>query len=324
MPTEEPVDPFAVDLAAFATYLAHERRVSPNTVASYLHDLRSLGDFLRRHRNGQVSLEDVTLPLLRSWLGERARTCKSTSLARYISAVRALFRFARRTGRRHDDPTALLRTPKIRRPLPRTISIPDASRLMEAPETAPVTSRTPRDQNEHQRRAVRDCAMLEVLYSSGLRVSELVGLDLNDVDLAHRTVRVRGKGDKERVVPLGTAACTALARYLDERPHFRHPRTGYQHPTAVFLGRLGTRLTVRQVQSLVARYGELATGRPDLHPHVLRHACATHLLDGGADLRVIQELLGHASLSTTQRYTHVSLEQVMKVYDRAHPLARPR
>jgi integrase/recombinase XerC len=166
--------------------------------------------------------------------------------------------------------------------------------------------------------------VLEVVYGSGLRVSEVVGLNLRDVDLRGCTARVRGKGNKERIVPVGRSALAALERYLAVRPALRHPVTGVQDDAALFLGRRGARLTVRQVQKLVALYGALATGRPDLHPHALRHACATHLLDGGADLRVIQELLGHASLSTTQRYTHLALDQVMKVYDRAHPLARPR
>jgi integrase/recombinase XerC len=153
-------------------------------------------------------------------------------------------------------------------------------------------------------------------------VSELVGLELSQLDLASRSARVLGKGAKERVVPLGTEALSALEAWLGLRPSVLHPRTRAQDPRALFLSRRGARLTVRQVQRLVKHHGLEATGGPSVHPHALRHACATHMLDGGADLRVIQELLGHVSLSTTQRYTHVSMEQVMKVYDRAHPLAR--
>jgi integrase/recombinase XerC len=179
----------------------------------------------------------------------------------------------------------------------------------------------PLDAAVTQAERVRDAALLEVLYGSGLRVSELVGLDLDHVALERDELRVLGKGKKERLVPLGTKAREAILAYLGSRPELRNERTGAQDPRALFLGRRGTRLGVRRVQTLVQRYGALGAGRSDLHPHALRHSCATHLLEGGADLRAIQELLGHSSLATTQRYTHVSLDQLMRVYDRAHPLA---
>jgi integrase/recombinase XerC len=324
----DPNDPLAQDLAAFATYLTHERRASLRTVEHYMRDLATLATYVRSHLDSPATVEKISLAVLRGWLGERSKARRGATLSRNVSSVRALFRFLCRTGRSAIDPSGLLKAPKLRRPLPKVISIPDASRVVQAPPEATAQPSPKRRRRveaiERERQVERDLALLETLYGSGLRVSELVGLDLPDVDLSGRVIRVRGKGDKERIVPLGAASRRALERYLALRAELRHPQTGVQHPTAVFLGRLGMRLTVRQVQKLVARYGAFATGKPDLHPHALRHACATHLLDAGADLRIIQEVLGHVSLSTTQRYTHVSLEQIMKVYDRAHPLARSR
>jgi len=317
-------DELGVTLAAFREYLEHERRASPRTVEHYLRDLDSLAAFVRTRRDGRASLDDVTLMMLRSWLGERAKGRKNATISRNVSSVRSLFAFARRTGRITEDASALLRAPKLLRPLPTLVSVPDASRMMGAPGEAPTSRGTHRrgDVIERERLALRDVAMLELMYGSGIRVGELVALDVLGVDLAQRSARVHGKGDKDRVVPLGPQCCAALAVYLTIRPLLCHPRTGERHPTALFLSHLGARLTSRMVQLLVAAYGKLGMGRPDMHPHALRHACATHLLDSGADLRVIQELLGHASLSTTQRYTHISLEKMMRVYDKSHPLAK--
>ena len=163
---------------------------------------------------------------------------------------------------------------------------------------------------------------LELLYGSGLRVSELASLDLGQISISEAEVRVLGKGRKERMVPLGSKSLEALAAYLPRRAELAHPKSGRYDEQALLLGQLGKRLTVRWLQALVQRYGALGAGRSDLHPHALRHSCATHLLEGGADLRAIQEMLGHSSLSTTQRYTHVSLDQLLAVYDRAHPMAR--
>jgi integrase/recombinase XerC len=171
---------------------------------------------------------------------------------------------------------------------------------------------------------LRDRVLLELLYGSGLRVSELAALDLEAVNVSACEVRVLGKGRKERIVPMSGKTLEALAGYLPRRSELRHPRTGFCHPAALLVTRRGQRLGIRRIQTLVQRYGALGAGRPDLHPHALRHSCATHLLEGGADLRVIQELLGHSSLTTTQRYTHVSLDQLLGVYDKAHPLARAK
>lgn len=320
----DPAAPLAQHLDAFRTFLAHEQRASPRTVEHYLRDLATLDDFLRAKVSPAPTLAHITLASLRGWLAARTKGRVASTLSRNVSTVRSFFRWARKHSLVADDPTSLLRAPKVRRKLPDTLSVPDAGRLMGAPaERARPTKRKDLARVTGALRA-RDRFLLELIYGAGLRVSEAVGLDLGDVSEGARTARVLGKGAKERVVPLGGPALAAWSAWLRERPKMVDPRTGEQHATAVFLGRAGKRITVRQVQYLVAEYGELATGAPGVHPHQLRHACATHLLDAGADLRMIQELLGHASLSTTQRYTHVSVDHIMKVYDGAHPLAKPR
>ncbi|HEX6273694.1 MAG TPA: tyrosine recombinase XerC [Polyangiaceae bacterium] len=298
--------------ARFRDHLGHERRVSPHTLLAYGRDLDELAAFVTERRGRPATKADLDKLTLRSWLGELARRVSPTSLARKLSSVRAFFAWLEREGLASDNPAALLKSPKLRRKLPKFLSADHAAEVVEAPLSAPGA--------EAER--LRDAAMLEMLYGSGLRVSELVGLDLDHLALEREEVRVLGKGRKERLVPIGSKARAALHTYLARRAELRHPRTGLQDERSLFLGRHGTRLGVRRVQTLVQRYGALGAGRGDLHPHALRHTCATHLLEGGADLRAIQELLGHTSLSTTQRYTHVSLDQLLAVYDRAHPMAR--
>ncbi len=316
--------PIAAHLEAFRTWLAHERRAAGNTTESYLRDLETLADFLRAKVSPEATLADVNLAVLRGWLASRTKGRSSATLSRNVSSVRALFRWARKQGHVTADPTELLRAPKVRKKLPDTLSVPDAGRLMETPGERPIHTAREDLVARRAHTVPRDRCMLELMYGAGLRVSECVGLDLDDVSVGAGVARVRGKGSKERIVPLGAQALAAWREWMEHRPHLVDPHTGWQDPQAVFLGRAGKRITVRQVQYLVADYGELATGAPGVHPHQLRHACATHLLDAGADLRMIQELLGHASLSTTQRYTHVSVDHIMKVYDGAHPLAKPR
>lgn len=301
--------PLLADAArAFLVSLAAERRASPHTVAAYRRDLAQLTAFAaekRAHRLG-----DLDVHVLRAWLGTLARTHAAASIARKMAAVRSLFRHARRRGDVEIDPTSGLASPRVRRGLPTLLNVDDANRVLDETD-----GEAPRD--------VLDRAVLEVLYGSGVRVSELCGLDLADVriDGSGGELRVLGKGRKERVVPLGAPAAEAIRAWLDERA--RRAASGPSHETALFLAPRGGRLGVRAVQRLVQRRGALGAGRADLHPHALRHTCATHMLDGGADLRVIQEMLGHASLSTTQRYTHVSIEHLVRAYDRAHPLAGP-
>ncbi|HTJ84277.1 MAG TPA: tyrosine recombinase XerC [Polyangiaceae bacterium] len=301
-----PESPLRAAVREFVTVLARERRSSRHTVDAYARDLAQLALFAEKKRPGLRGPEGVDVLLLRGWLGQLATSLEPASIARKMAAARAFFRHQIVRGKMKDNPAAALSLPKVRKKLPRVLNVDAAKGAVEAPDDA--------DEN-----ATRDRAVMELLYSSGLRVSELVGLDLDRLVLEEdrAEARVIGKGDKERRVPIGEPARVALAKYLDERR-----LVAASDPAAVFLSRRGRRMSVRSVQTLVKKYGALGAGRGDLHPHALRHTCATHMLDGGADLRAIQELLGHASLATTQRYTHVSVEQLMRVYDSAHPLAR--
>lgn len=304
--------------AAFITHLEAERRASPNTVAAYGRDLDALLAFVDERSSERAGgrPRELDLYLLRGWLGELARTCKPPSVARKIASVRAFCRWMKKKGHRDTNPAAELATPKVRRELPTYLSPEDAARVVEAPHPDITGAR-----RAEEAVALRDRALLEVLYAGGLRVSEACGLDLGDLSLVERTMRVMGKGRKERVVPLGAKAEDALRRWLEVRAELAHARTRALDPSAVFVSTRGRRLGPRAAQLIVRRYGLAGAGRADLHPHALRHTCATHLLDGGADLRAIQEMLGHSSLSTTQRYTHVSVAHLLAVYDSAHPLA---
>lgn len=301
--------PIDGEVTAFLRHLSDERRLSTHTVEAYRRDLSQLQRYLADagYRGGCADLNKMWL---RRWLGDLAGKLKAESLARKISCVRTFFRFLLREGWRTDDPAARLALPKLGRPLPKFLSPENAAAVVEGPQDwarSEVMS--------------RDAALLELLYGCGLRVSELCALELDSFEQDNTYVRVRGKGNKERLVPVGEPARDALSLYLSHRPQLRHPRTKQQHPTAFFLNQRGGRLTQRSVQRFVGRYGSLGAGRPDLHPHALRHSCATHMLEGGADLRAIQEFLGHASLSTTQRYTHVSMDQLIRTYDECHPLS---
>ncbi len=291
-------------------WLETERRSPLSTRTTYA---RTLGELA-------ATCEDLGLPLdarrmtlltLRTFVARLfEKKNESATLAKKIATLRSFFRFLHRRGVIATSPAATLRAPKTPRPLPRFLTVDEAKRVVEAPAE---------DDARDPRLAARDAAMLELLYGAGMRVSELAGLRIGDVDLEARTARVLGKGRKERLVPFGAPAVRALRAWLDSRPALVSART--DPADALFLGARGTHLRVRQVQNVVRRYGALGAGRGDLHPHALRHSCATHLLDAGADLRGIQEMLGHASLGTTQRYTHVSIDRLMAVYDKAHPLA---
>ena len=314
-PPAEPANELGRAMARFIAHLALERRASPHTVSAYRSDLAQLAAFVAEKRPSAKSPRDVDVLVLRAWLGQLARTLSPPSVGRKIAAARAMFRFLQRRGEVDKNPAGELSLPKVRKPLPTFLNADAAAEVVDAPDEDTATG-------------LRDRALLEVLYASGLRVSELAGLSLDTVELATGngemgSVRVIGKGSKERVVPLGSYAVKAIRAYLERRDELCDA-TGVVDPRAMFLSRRGKRLGVRQVQLLVHRYGALGAGRADLHPHALRHTCATHLLDGGADLRAIQKMLGHASLSTTQRYTHVSIDHLIKVYDAAHPLAKQR
>ena len=297
-------------LAAFEQHLLVEKGRSANTARAYLADLRSLVDHLQEQDGAAVALADVRLADLRSWLGAQgdAGATRST-VSRRAAAARTFFRWAARTGRLPQDPSVRLVAPGREKHLPGVLRQEQAQELMDL---AAVAS------DDADPVGVRDRAVLELLYASGMRVGELTGLDVDDVDLATGTARVLGKGDKERIVPFGAPAREAVSTWLSAgRPLLVTGRSG----PALFLGRRGGRLDQRQVRSALQRLLEHLPDTPHLGPHGLRHSAATHLLEGGADLRTVQELLGHSSLATTQIYPHVSVERLRAAYEQAHPRA---
>jgi len=314
--------PLAAALAAFERHVAHERGLSPHTVRAYVGDVISLLDHATRL--GHDSVADLDVAVLRSWLARLRSTGASRgTLARRAAAARTFTGYAARAGLAATDPGRLLASPRPHRPLPAVLRPAEAAALAGAPTGVhPPDGSDPAAAAGGGRRtdpvALRDALVLELLYATGVRVGELVGLDLPDVDRDRRLVRVLGKGAKERSVPYGGPAERALAAYLASgRPALTGPDSG----AALLLGVRGRRLDPRTVRRLVHGYLRAVPGAPDLGPHGLRHTAATHLLEGGADLRAVQELLGHATLATTQIYTHVSVERLRRTYQRAHPRA---
>ena len=303
--------PWHTQVAQFLEWAADERRLRPATVEAYARDLGQLGSFLSES-GATCDARRVDVPTLRAFLASLYRDRAPATIARRVSTLRSFYRFLRKRGIVRENPASALSTPRPSRELPRFLTVEDAVGVVEAPAA---------EAGRDARLRVRDTALLELLYGGGIRVGELASLTLDRVDVDAKELRILGKGAKERVVPLGRAALEALQAYLAVRFSLR-TQSRAPHPTALLLGIRGTPLSVRQVQNVVRRYGTLGAGRNDLHPHALRHSCATHLLDAGADLRCIQELLGHASLSTTQRYTQVSVDRLMAAYDAAHPFAK--
>jgi integrase/recombinase XerC len=318
----------------FLDHLRLNRNTSVHTVSAYQSDLSQLVDFAAAHLDKQqdrVKPGDIDLLLIRAYMAELYRLGQSrATVARKLSALRTFVRFLRREGWITTDPTALAVSPKREQKVPAHLSMDEMSRLLEAPDASGPLGR-------------RDRAILELFYASGLRLSELVGLDVEDVNLPARIVRVTGKGDKERLVPFNTSAQKALRAWYSDRATLRsarnlnpqisnpksqsaRPRPQRPKPRAdsdpLFVNARGTRLTGRSVQRLVARYVSGCSTRFGISPHALRHSFASHLLQNGADLRAIQELLGHVELSTTQRYTHINAAQLLEVYRKAHPRAR--
>jgi integrase/recombinase XerC len=299
---------FATALEGFARHLRAERGMSDHSVRAYRGDVATLLEHARRMGREQVA--GLDLRVLRSWLaGQQTRGMARTTLARRAAAARAFTGWAHREGLLSTDVGALLATPRTGRSLPGVLRQDEADALLGVAALAADDDRPT---------AVRDLAMLEVLYASGIRVAELCGLDLDDIDRGRRVLRVLGKGSKERMVPLGVPALRAVDRWLTTgRPALRGPGSG----SAVFLGARGGRIDPRTVRRAVHSLLAHVPGAPDLGPHGLRHSAATHLLEGGADLRSVQELLGHATLATTQIYTHVSVDRLKATYDQAHPRA---
>ena len=314
---------FTSAVARYLEYLRVERNCSAHTLRNYSSDLGQFGAFLRAQPDGEPSLEKLTHLDIRSFLGELyAARLKSASIARKLAALRSLFRFLCREGLLRDNPARLVSSPKLPKTLPTVPTEEEVNRLLDAmgkPQsaTAAPQARTPKARLQ----PARDRALLEMLYGCGLRVGELVGLNEADLDLDSGVVRVRGKGKKERLAPLGSKAVAALEQHLAVRASAVPAAASGDNPPALFLNQTGGRLTARSVARVVKRYALLLGADTGLHPHSFRHAFATHLLSDGADLRAIQELLGHARLSSTQKYTHTNLKQLMEVYDRTHPKA---
>ncbi len=309
----------------FLAYLRAERDASPHTLRSYRTDLEQFLAYLQERGGGDEGPSPAAVDHLavRGFLARLhgARLSKA-SLARKLATLRSLFRFLCRRGRLEANPAGLVRAPRLPVRVTPHLSVDETFALLAAPAGA-ASRKSGRRDPATAWLAARDRAILELLYAAGLRIGELVGISLPDVDLGEGFVRVRGKGRKERMVPVGRKAREALHAYLDVRGALRPPAAaGPQEAEALFLSRRGGRLTTRSVSRVVLKH-LLASGLgKKITPHGLRHSFATHLLEAGADLRAIQELLGHARLRTTQRYTHVGLGKVLEVYDRAHPRAR--
>ncbi len=298
----------------FLKHLKYERNLSEHTLRNYESDMVQFYDYIapldKNDERREVpirSIDNLTIREYMATLYEKKK--KKSSIHRKVATLRTFFRFLCREEILENNPAMLVSSPRVDRKLPNHLSIEQMVRFIETPETETVLGK-------------RDRAILELLYASGLRVSELVGLNLLDIDFTHQTLRVKGKGRKERMVPFGNHAKAALEIYLGVRGELLiEADPDDRDPLAVFMNYQGTRITTRSVGRMLDKYCKECTDIPHVSPHALRHSFATHLLDAGADLRTIQELLGHVRLSTTQQYTHVSTDRLMEVYDKAHPKA---
>jgi integrase/recombinase XerC len=300
-------------IGQFIHYLSIEKNASPHTCRGYLKDLEEFERFLKDSgtplsSGGEVRMENVDRLAIRKYLSFLHRRNKKSSIARKISTLRSFFKYLVKEERISSNPAKTVSSPKVEKILPTALTVDETFRLVESTKGIPETPSS----EKGKKRRLRDLTILELLYSSGLRVSELVGLNSNQLDLELGIVRVMGKGRKERIVPVGKKAVEAVKNYLEERGTL-------EAESPLFVNARGSRLTARSVGRLVKEYTRRSGIFRKVSPHTLRHTFATHLLDAGADIREIQEMLGHASLSTTQRYTHVSMGKLMEVYDKAHP-----
>jgi integrase/recombinase XerC len=303
------MSPFESVQAEYARHLQQERVLSEHTTRAYLGDLESFLNHLQLQKVGDIS--EISISHIRSWLAtQQVKGGARTTLSRRAVSIRLFTKWVTKRGYLAKDVGATLATPKGHRTLPEVLTVSDATAAMDSLATRVAEEETPLSK--------RDCAILEVLYASGARVSELCGLDLDDVDYNRNTIRVLGKGNKERTIPLGGPAIKALNQWLkDGRPSLATDKSA----RAVFLGSRGGRIDQRTVRTVVYEALSALEGVERMGPHALRHSAATHLLEGGADLRTVQEILGHASLATTQNYTHVSTERLQKAFKQAHPRA---
>ena len=302
-------------LTQFLEHLRYERNVSEHTLRNYQSDLEQFVDHLApaNAKNGKrnfPNLADIDHITIREWLATlHTAQKKKSSIARKLAALRTFFQFLVREGLMEQNPAKLVATPRQEKKLPKHLSIEDAIKFIETPDIDSELGK-------------RDRAMLELMYATGVRVAELTKMNIGHIDFRNRLIRVTGKRRKERIVPFGEPALDALKAYLEVRDGLlNNAPISEREPEALFLNYQGTRITTRSVGRMVDKYIRVCAGKYDISPHALRHSFATHLLDSGADLRDIQELLGHARLSSTQIYTHVSMEKLIQVYDKAHPKA---
>lgn len=292
---------FSEEIEAFSACLANERNVSLHTLEAYRRDICQFATFVAAEKGEHATVGEIDHLLLRRYLAGLGKSLKKSSIGRKLAAIKSFFHYLQRLGLISGNPAELISTPKKENRLPFHLNIDQTTTLVEAPQA----------DAEH---AVRDRAVLELLYSCGIRVSELTALNIGDLDLAAEMLRVMGKGGKERIVPVGSKAIAAVAGYLSERGN---PPVNFP----MFLNTRGDRINRRSIARIIDRHVSQISSFRKISPHTLRHTFATHMLEGGADLRAIQELLGHASLSTTQKYTHLSIDRLMETYDKAHPKA---
>jgi len=292
---------FDAELDGFVAYLKHEKNASPHTIASYRSDLLQLARYLEEKR---VTLKEIDNIVLRGFLAVLYdRGEKKSTIGRKLAAIRSFFQFCVRKGWMDDNPARVVATPRQDKPIPSFLSEEEMQEFLDLPRTS-----KPLD--------IRDKAMLELLYATGIRVSELVGIEIEDMKFSERLIRVRGKGKKERLVPFGRIAEESLRSYMRARASIHK---GKVDETPLFLNYRGKKLSPRSVERTVDKYIRRSALRRKISPHSLRHSFASHLLSRGADLRVIQELLGHESLATTQKYTHLDLKHLLEVYRKSHP-----
>ncbi|MFH1955142.1 MAG: tyrosine recombinase XerC [Pseudomonadota bacterium] len=297
----------------FMAYLRDQRSYSQHTVRNYRNDLKQFSEFLtskgyssHKESKDDFRVEAIDALTIRRYVGDLYGRLRRTSIARKLSAVRSLFLFLEKQGLVKGNPAADIATPKLEKYVPTYLPVDDVFRLLERPD-------------REKPLGLRDLAILEVLYSCGIRVGELEGLNISSVDFDERLVKVIGKGNRERVVPIGRQALLAVRNYLDAIHKIRRKKGGVSQDSPLFINFQGGRLSARSVGRIIKKYVKETGLTSEISPHSIRHTFATHLLDGGADLRSVQELLGHASLTSTQKYTHVSLDRLMEVYDNAHP-----
>lgn len=302
-------------IRAFSNHIEIERNLSPHTKRSYVNDVKQFQQFLLRNgisvrKGGNDKRIDVDQMTIRAFLAYLYRKkIKKVTISRKIASLRAFFKYLLREGSMKNNPAELIQTPKIDKYLPTFLSVDEVFSLVDTTFKSDIFG-------------LRDKAMIELFYSSGVRVGELTGMNIDDIDWVSDLIKIRGKGKKERIVPVGGPAAEALKIYVDRRDELVKKRNNHEEDNALFLNRFGTRMTARSIGRLLDKYVLSSGINKKIGPHALRHTFATHLMDGGADLRVIQELLGHESLSTTQKYTSVSVVKLLEIYDRAHPRAK--